>query len=48
MLANARRIGGRKYNTYLVFGKNISSRKLSLEEIYGRAAWKSNKVAGEI
>jgi len=48
MLANARRIGGRKYKTYLVFGKNISSRKLSLEEIYGRAAWKFNKVAGEI
>ncbi|AKI96865.1 hypothetical protein [Kosmotoga pacifica] len=46
MLANASRIGGKQYKTYVVFGKSIVSRELSLEEIYGRAAWKFEKASG--
>lgn len=45
MLANAKRVGGNLYKTYVVFGKNIAAKPLSLDEIYGRAAWKFEEMA---
>ncbi|MBN2219386.1 MAG: GNAT family N-acetyltransferase [Kosmotogaceae bacterium] len=38
MIANARRAGGREYKHYIVYGKSLLKRPLSLTEIYGPAA----------
>ncbi|HNS76465.1 hypothetical protein [Mesotoga prima] len=38
MIANARRAGGKEYKHYIVYGKSLLKRPLSLSEIYGPAA----------
>ncbi|MDI9375601.1 MAG: hypothetical protein QM447_07730 [Thermotogota bacterium] len=38
MIANALRAGGDEYKHYIVFGKSLIKRPLSLREIYGYAA----------
>ncbi len=40
MIANARRAGGEEYKHYIVYGKSLLKRPLSLSEIYGIAASK--------
>ncbi|MFO7882124.1 MAG: GNAT family N-acetyltransferase [Kosmotogaceae bacterium] len=43
MLANAKRIGGKHYKTYVVYGKKLVNRDLTMKELYGNAAWKFNQ-----
>jgi GNAT superfamily N-acetyltransferase len=40
MLTNAKKIGGRHYKTYVIYGKKLVKRELTMEELYGNASWK--------
>lgn len=40
MLTNAKKIGGRHYKTYVIYGKKLVKRELTVKELYGNASWK--------
>jgi GNAT superfamily N-acetyltransferase len=47
MIANARRVGGDEYKHFIVFGKSLIKRPLTLKEIYGPAAGRFAKEGQE-
>jgi len=48
MIANAKRAGGEQYKSYIVYGKSLLKRPLTLDEIYGKSASKMRQAAGEL